>query len=58
VRGKLQMAAAMLRGNVAALRMMPRMLRKRRELGRIRKMSPRDVRRMILAHRLPLKETV
>ncbi len=58
LRGKLRMAAAMLRGGLAALRMTPRMLRKRRELGRIRKMSPGDVRRMILAHRLPLKETV
>jgi GT2 family glycosyltransferase len=58
LRGKLRMARAMLRGNLAALRMMPRMLRKRKELGRIRKMTPRDVRRMILAHRLPLKETV
>lgn len=56
--GKLRMAAAMLRGNLAALRMTPRMLRKRRELARLRKMSPGDVRRMILAHRLPLKETV
>ena len=58
LRGKLRMAAAMLRGNLAALRMTPRMLRKRRELGRIRKMSPGEVRRMILAHRLLLKETV
>jgi len=56
--GKLRMAAAMLRGNLAALRMTPRMLHKRRELRRIRKMSPGEVRRMILAHRLPLKETV
>jgi GT2 family glycosyltransferase len=56
--GRLRMAGAMLRGNLAALRMTPRMLRKRRELGRIRKMNPGDVRRMILAHRLPLKETV
>jgi GT2 family glycosyltransferase len=58
LRGKLRMAAAMVRGNLAALRMTPRMLRKRRELGRIRKMNPGEVRRMILAHRLPLKETV
>jgi GT2 family glycosyltransferase len=58
LRGKLRMAAAMVRGNLAALRMTPRMLRKRRELGRIRKMNPEEVRRMILAHRLPLKETV
>jgi GT2 family glycosyltransferase len=58
LRGKLRMAAAIVRGNLAALRMTPRMLRKRRELGRIRKMKPGDVRRLILAHRLPLKETV
>jgi GT2 family glycosyltransferase len=58
VRGKLRMAAAMLRGELAALALAPRMLRKRRDIGHIRKMCPGDVRRMILAHRLPLRETV
>jgi len=55
-RGKLAMAGALLRGDLQALRMLPRMLRKRKEIARIRKLSPREVRRLILAHRLPLKD--
>jgi hypothetical protein len=56
VRGKFAMAGALIRGDLQALRLMPRMLRKRQEIGRIRKLSPREVRRLILAHRLPLKD--
>jgi hypothetical protein len=32
------------------------MLRKRREVDRIRKLTPRQVRRLILDHRIPLRE--
>ena len=56
--GKLRMAAALLRGELSALCMAPRMLRKRKAVDGIRKMSPSEVRRMILAYHLPLKETV
>jgi hypothetical protein len=56
-RGKLRMAMALVRGDLAALRLMPRMLRKRTAIGRIRRMAPREVRRLILTHRLTLKET-
>ena len=56
LRGKFAMAGALIRGDLQALRMAPRMLAKRREIGRIRKLSPREVRRLLLAHRLPLRE--
>jgi len=55
-RGKFAMAGALLRADLAALRLLPRMLRKRAQIDRIRKLPPRDVRRLILAHRLPLKD--
>ncbi len=54
--GKLTAAMALVRGDLAALRLLPRMLRKRREIARIRKLTPREVRRLILRNRIPLKE--
>ena len=56
VKGKWTIAIALLRGDLEALRLVPRMLRKRAGLRRIRKLSPREVRRLILDHRLPLRE--
>lgn len=56
LRGKLAIAWALARGDWGALRLAPRMLRKRRELRQVRRLSPREVRRLILAHRLPLAE--
>jgi hypothetical protein len=58
VRGKLAMAWALVRGELAALRLAPRMLRKRREVRRLRRLTAGQVRRLILANRLPLRETV
>jgi hypothetical protein len=55
--GKWAMARALLRGDLRALRMAPRMLRKRAGIGRIRKLSPAQVRRLIWANRLRLGET-
>ena len=57
MRGKWRMAGALLKGQLGALRLLPKMLRKRRALGALRRLSPGDVRRLILAHRLSLKET-
>ena len=56
VRGKMAMAASLVRGDWQAVRMLPRMLRKRRDLAGRRKLSPPEVRRLILAHRLGLGE--
>jgi GT2 family glycosyltransferase len=54
--GKWAMARAIVRGDLAALRLAPRMLRKRAEVDRLRKLSPGEVRRLILSHRLSLRE--
>jgi len=56
VRGKWRLAKAMLKGDLDALRLIPRMLRKRAEIERIRKLSPADTKRLILAHRISLEE--
>lgn len=56
VRGKLTIAFAMIRGDCQALLLLPRMLRKRREIARIRKLAPREVRELILGHRISLRE--
>ncbi len=55
-RGKIQAALAMLKGDWEALLLLPRMLAKRRDVERIRKLSPREVRKLILEHRIPLKQ--
>jgi hypothetical protein len=54
--GKWAMARAVVAGDLGALRLAPRMLRKRREVGRIRKLSGSEVRRLIMRHRLSLRE--
>jgi GT2 family glycosyltransferase len=56
LRGKWQMASAIVRGDLAALRLIPKMLRKRAQLNRIRRLKPAEVRRLILSHRLSWKE--
>jgi GT2 family glycosyltransferase len=55
-RGKLTLAFALVRGDVAAIGMLPRMLRKRRELKALRRLSPPEVRSLILANRISLRE--
>jgi hypothetical protein len=55
-RGKWAMARALIRGDLAALRLAPRMLRKRADIRRIRRLTPGEVRRLILAHRLSLRD--
>jgi GT2 family glycosyltransferase len=54
--GKWSMLGSLIRGDLQALRLAPRMFRKRAEIDRLRKLSPREVRRLILEHRLPLSE--
>jgi GT2 family glycosyltransferase len=56
VRGKLQAALATWKGDWQALALVPRMLAKRRDVERIRKLSPREVRELIMEHRISLKE--
>jgi GT2 family glycosyltransferase len=54
--GKWTILRSILLGDLAALRLAPRILGKRGEVARMRKLSPRQVRRLILAHRLRLNE--
>jgi GT2 family glycosyltransferase len=56
VRGKWTIATSLLRGDLQALLLVPRMLRKRSDMRRIRKLSPREVRRLILDNRITLRE--
>lgn len=55
-RGKLTAAMALLKGNLSALPMIPRMLRKRRSFRSKRRLSPMQVRKLLLYYRIPLKE--
>ncbi|MBI4875077.1 MAG: glycosyltransferase family 2 protein [Acidobacteria bacterium] len=53
--GKLRMAAGLLWGGLAALPLVPKMLAKRRHIRRIRKLTPAELRRLILDHRISLR---
>ncbi|MEO7650296.1 MAG: glycosyltransferase family 2 protein [Bryobacteraceae bacterium] len=56
LKGKITMALALLRGDIQALRMLPRTLRKRRQIESIRKLTPAEVRHLILSNRISLRE--
>ncbi len=53
---KLGAAWAVLRADAEAVALMPRMLRKRAEVERIRKVPPREIRALLMAHRIGLRE--
>ncbi|MEP7354283.1 MAG: glycosyltransferase family 2 protein [Acidobacteriota bacterium] len=54
--GKLRAAYAMLKGDLAALRMAPMTLRKRAEVRRIARLTSSEVRQLILQYRISLRE--
>ena len=54
--GKLQAAAALIRGKLLALPMIPSMLRKRRAFRSKRRLTPRQIRGLLLHYRIRLKE--
>jgi GT2 family glycosyltransferase len=54
--GKLRVISALLRADLQALKMMPRMLRKRRTLKPIRRISSWALTRLLLNNRITLKE--
>jgi GT2 family glycosyltransferase len=56
LKGKLIMAAALIRGDLEAIPLAPRMWRKRRDIDSIRKLSPGQVRELILGNRISLRE--
>jgi GT2 family glycosyltransferase len=56
LRGKLLVIRALISGDIQALRLVPRMIRKRRALRRIRSLSSAEVRQLILSNRISLRE--
>jgi len=54
--GKWTMARALLRGDLEALRLAPRIWRKRKQLAGVRRLGPGDVRRLILRYRLSWRD--
>lgn len=57
-KGKCRAAVAFLKGDLQALRMLPRMLCKRREISRLRKLTPKQVKELIVDHRVPLRTLI
>lgn len=55
-RGKWDLVRGLLWGDCAALLLLPRMLWKRRQIARIRKLTPGQVRQLILDNRITLRE--
>jgi GT2 family glycosyltransferase len=55
---KLRLGWTILRADLAALRLLPRMLRKRGQVRRIAKLTPAEVRRLILENRIPARALV
>jgi GT2 family glycosyltransferase len=53
--GKWAAARALLAGDLAAMRLVPKMLWKRREVRRIARLTPAEVRQLILRHRIGVK---
>jgi GT2 family glycosyltransferase len=53
--GKLRIAFALLKGIAEALVLTPRTLRKRRSLRRLRRLTPKQIRRLLFQYRIPLK---
>ena len=54
--GKLRAALALLRGTVSAIPMIPSMLRKRRLFRSKYKLTPRQIRQLLIQHRISLRE--
>lgn len=54
--GMLRVALALAKGDLAALLLVPRMLAKRRQVRRLAKLTPAELRRLILDHRIALKQ--
>lgn len=56
ISGKVTVIAALATGDLAALRLLPRMFQKRRQFRPLRKLSARQLRTLLLSHRISLKD--
>ncbi len=55
-KGKLTAATALVKGTLSALPMIPSMIRKRKAFRAKHRLSPKQVRRLLLRYRIPLRE--
>lgn len=55
ISGKMLVAAALVRAQIEALGMLPQTIRKRNAMKHLRRLSASDTRRLLLAHRIPLR---
>jgi hypothetical protein len=55
-KGKLTAATALIKGALSALPMIPSMMRKRRAFRSKHRLSPKQVRRLLLRYRIPLRD--
>ncbi|MBN1568490.1 MAG: glycosyltransferase family 2 protein [Acidobacteria bacterium] len=58
IRNKLRLAWTIIRANLAALPMIPRTLRKRHQLRSIKRLTPGEIRRLIMDNRIPVRSLV
>jgi GT2 family glycosyltransferase len=56
LRGKLRGVWALLLGDLEAMWLLPRILRKRNQVNRYRKLSPAEVKKLLLQYRIPLRK--
>jgi GT2 family glycosyltransferase len=55
---KLLLASTVVRADLAAIGMLPRTLRKRRQVRRLAKLTPAQIRKLILDHRIPVRALI
>jgi len=55
---KLSLASTIVRADFAAIAMLPRMLSKRRQVRLLAKLTPAQIRRLILDHRIPVRALI
>lgn len=55
-KGKLTLISSLIKADLEAVRMIPRMYRKRKEVDKIRRLSPAEVRALLIRYRIRLRE--
>jgi hypothetical protein len=55
---KLRLASTIVRADLAAIGMLPRTFRKRRQMRLLAKLTPAQIRRLILDHRIPVRALI
>jgi hypothetical protein len=54
--GKVRVMLAIIKGNLEAFTMIPKTIKKRRQFRHLRRLTPRQTRRLLLQYRITLKE--